>query len=227
MDNKDQEIFINKAIAVFAKTPGISKVKTRLAADIGEDLAEDIYRQSVQATATVLKAMNDTHVIWALAEAESETQKSFWSRYPFPAFWTGPGNLGHRLHAVYSSLIPSNEKVLLIGTDSPQIASGILDDAFNALEEADFVIGPAKDGGFYLFGGRRTLDPQIWTSVEYSRNDTREMLIRRLPSRPKTLHTLCDLDVITDIPHVIQEFPDDLTEDQAVLKKYLGRVIAA
>jgi glycosyltransferase A (GT-A) superfamily protein (DUF2064 family) len=44
------------------------------------------------------------------------------------------------------------EKLIVIGSDSPDIPSGIITDAFNKLEKYDSVIGPCKDGGFYLLG---------------------------------------------------------------------------
>ena len=160
------------AIAVFAKTPGLSAVKTRLAAQIGVDKARAIYESSLVATAAVLRAAADAdgwRIFFALAEADGVGDR-FWRAADFAGFRfmaSGAGGLGERLDFVSRALLAESESAILIGADSPQIAPSIFADA----RPRDARDGPAADG-FYLFAAARPLPAKIWRAVEYGRGDT-------------------------------------------------------
>ncbi|MDB2415222.1 DUF2064 domain-containing protein [Rickettsiales bacterium] len=171
------------ALAIFAKTPGLSLVKTRLAADIGVELAEEFYLYSVAATEEICQNLsNESSYIkpyWALAEKDSGNHK-LWEN--FSTIWTGEGGFGTRLYNIYSSLLKTHDAVIMIGTDSPQINPAIIYKTIEKLSRKpdSCVFGPAKDGGFYLFGAKRDLDKNIWESVEYSQNTTLKDLKKKL-----------------------------------------------
>ena len=167
------------AIAVFAKTPGLSAVKTRLAAQIGVDKARAIYESSLVATAAVLRAAaaDGWRIFFALAEADGVGDR-FWRAADFAGFRfmaSGAGGLGERLDFVSRALLAESESVILIGADSPQIAPSIFADA-RPRDTREVVFGPAADGGFYLFAAARPLPARIWRAVEYGRGDTGEKL---------------------------------------------------
>src|SRR5260221_460144 len=107
------------AIAVFVKTAGVSPVKTRLAASIGQEKAENFYSLSVKAIEATLKKLSakDSNVVpyWAVAEKEA-LEVSRWSG--FRRIFQRDGTLGHRLFSVYSELLKKHSTVLLIGADS-------------------------------------------------------------------------------------------------------------
>ena len=168
------------AIAVFAKTPGLSAVKTRLAAQIGVDKARAIYESSLVATAAVLRAAADAggwRIFFALAEADGVGDR-FWRAADFAGFRfmaSGAGGLGERLDFVSRALLAEGESAVLIGADSPQIAPSIFASA-RPRDASEIVFGPAADGGFYLFAAARPLPARIWRAVEYGRGDTGEKL---------------------------------------------------
>src|SRR5208337_5602224 len=61
------------------------------------------------------------------------------------------------------------EKVLLIGSDIPDMSVPLLNEAFNALDSSDAVIGPANDGGYYLIGfNRASFLPDIFQGIVWS-----------------------------------------------------------
>lgn len=114
------------ALAIFAKTPGLSPVKTRLAADIGIENAEQFYRYSVKCLEelafNVLRETQGTLVpYWAIGE-ENGLNDPLWEN--LDRLWTGDGGLGDRLNHVYAALLKKHDHVILIGTDSPQMSSG-------------------------------------------------------------------------------------------------------
>lgn len=77
-------------------------------------------------------------------------------------------DLGERMHnAMADVFTKSDGKVVLIGSDCPEISSAHIEDAFSALEDCDVVIGPAADGGYYLLG-MRSLHHRLFLNKQWS-----------------------------------------------------------
>lgn len=216
------------AIAVFVKTPGLSPLKTRLAASLGKEKAEAFYQRSVRAVESVLKkAHNQTQtfeVFWAVAEKEG-LNHSLWKS--FSKTYQGEGDLGQRLHKVYSSLIKKYESVLLIGADCPEIELSQLKKAREILSEKNskFVFGPALDGGFYLFGGSTSIPKHIWTDNPYSQETTLEKLREELCllGEVNLLEPARDVDTFEDLKAMGSRSPSGLTAEQQELLDWTKR----
>lgn len=162
------------ALAIFVKTPGLSPVKTRLAAAIGAVAAIDFYDLAVQAVSEVAAA-SSLLPYWAVAEADG-LQHSSWES--FPTVSQGEGGLGERLDYVYRTLQARHGTVLLIGADSPQTTPALLKSAASRCDP--FVMGRAEDGGFWLFGGSQPIAASVWSAVPYSAPDTADRLLTGL-----------------------------------------------
>lgn len=169
------------AIAVFAKTPGVSPIKTRLAAGIGKERAKEFYLLSLKVAEELNQQVREqsNHEVtpyWALAEKEG-ADLPLWSA--FDTLWTGDGGLGKRMHTVSAGLLMEYDQVLLIGTDIPQLTPEILLEAIEQLKASpeSCVIGPSLDGGFYLIGSSHPIPEEVWTNVTYSRADTLEQFL--------------------------------------------------
>lgn len=162
------------ALAIFAKTPELSAVKTRLAADIGEKLALEFYELSVNCICQMAQEAADNCGVtpyWALAEQQA-VGLDRWAQ--FENIWTGEGGLGQRLHNIYSQLSQKHDGVIIIGTDSPQLDLDVILTAIAQMKKHSdsAIIGPCPDGGFYLFAAKMPIKKEVWTSVEYSKNAT-------------------------------------------------------
>lgn len=203
------------ALAVWVKTPELSPVKTRLAASIGAPAATEFFRLSVRAVEAVVRqppARFTPH--WAVAEAEG---LGAW--HGFPAVVQGPGGLGTRLSRVYDALLERHPWVLFIGADAPQITPELLDQAVRLVSAGHWVLGPAEDGGFYLFGGSRPLAREVWESVPYSTATTAQELAARLGSVQR-LPPLFDVDTEAELRRlraVMQNHPALLPAQRALL----------
>ena len=160
------------ALAVFAKTPGRTPAKTRLAATVGTAAAAAFYRRSLAATAAAADAAaaaGPITVVWAVAEPEAPDDPIWAGRR---TVGQGTGGLGDRLHTVYSRLLGEFPAVLLVGCDSPhhtpdrflRPAAALL----NPDDPADFRLGRCDDGGYWLLGGRATIPAAAFRSVGYS-----------------------------------------------------------
>jgi hypothetical protein len=109
--------------------------------------------------------------------------------------------------AVYADLLGQHDAVALIGADAPQLQASELERAVQWLAEGDeerFVLGPAQDGGFWLFGGNRPLPLGAWTAPVYSQPDTAAQFRHAIGERRPWLElaTLRDVDNLDDLPAV-------------------------
>lgn len=163
------------AVAIFVKTPGLSPVKTRLAAGIGAEAARAFHLAAAAAVASVVRQCHPELVpSWAVAEPDT----SHWDG--FPTLWQGEGGLGERMQSVYARLLARHGRVLLIGADAPQITPTSLLAASRSLNDTPYVLGPAQDGGFWLFGGRLPVPSAVWTGTPYSAPRTCAMFAQGL-----------------------------------------------
>ena len=186
------------ALAIFAKTPGLSPVKTRLAAEIGTKKAKEFYMYSVKcaeelALEVAHESSDNLIPYWAIGE-QNGVNDPLWAN--LNRLWTGTGDLGQRLDHVYSVLLQQHDHVILIGTDSPQLQPSTILDAHKYLSTKNgSIIGPADDGGYYLFGGHVSLPHELWTSVPYSVSNTCAVFSQRLASHGGIKMLTPDFDV--------------------------------
>lgn len=190
------------ALAIFVKTPGLSPVKTRLAATLGAAAATRFHQLAASATGEVARSCRSRLTpYWAIAEA-GPVAAAAWPG--FASLHQGGGGLGERLHAVYSQLLARHGRVLLIGADAPQLTAELLRAAIDRLDDdaTSFVIGDASDGGFWLFGGSAPIPREVWTSVRYSQPRTAAELRERLTPHGGVagVPALTDVDSAADLP---------------------------
>ncbi len=217
------------AIAIWVKTPGLSPVKTRLAATIGIKAAEEFYRLSAQAVGAVVRqAVRASPELltpyWALAE-EAALGHPAWR--DFATVYQGEGNLGARLSHVYDMLLHRHPWVIFIGADAPQITLELLAEAAQLVSETgDFVLGPADDGGYYLFGGANALPHTLWIAVPYSAADTLDAFAELLQplGAIQYLPEMFDVDNADDLTRLTRELAkrQSLLPEQTNLLSVLG-----
>ncbi len=214
------------AIAIFVKTPGLSPVKTRLAASIGEEDAIEIYQQCAAAVLSAARVADIGPVYLALAESAS-VAVDYWQEAE-RTIQQGSGNLGQRMAHVMSILVDRHGSGLLLGADAPQLDSAQLQRAARWLESERprCAIGPARDGGFWTVGSNHKVPLERWTRVAYSRPDTLEQFVQSLGNETEwlQLRTLTDLDTVTDLAPLskeLQRLRHPLPTQQSILKAIL------
>lgn len=218
---------MNGALAIFVKTPGGSAPKTRLAAATGEAYAEQWYRLAAPAVASVATRAGSEHgltVYWAVAEAGAE---GAWSGLPTIA--QGEGGLGERMARVHAELVERHGFAMLIGADAPQLTADALGEAARWLGECGSssrqVLGPATDGGFWLYGSNAVVPVHAWTRVQYSRTDTARHFRQSLQNYGEwqTVAPLTDVDRIDDLKPAQQALDAlaDPTAEQRTLAQWM------
>ncbi|MEO6064251.1 MAG: DUF2064 domain-containing protein [Lysobacterales bacterium] len=210
------------ALAIFVKTPGHSSVKSRLAAECGERYATDWYRHASAAVASVARAAHAGYGVtayWAVAEPDALVE---WT--DLPVIGQGEGSLGERMACVHSQLVARHGFGLLIGADAPQVTVELLGEAFTWLAATSprLALGPARDGGFWLFGGNVAPTSANWLAVQYSAANTARDLQHSMRGVGEwlTLKTLSDVDIVSDLDIVhrdLQALPTPTIEQCALL----------
>ncbi len=192
------------AIAIFVKTPGLSPVKTRLAATLGQTTAEAFHIAAAGAVASVMQELAtqaDVHSYYAVAEQQA-INHHYW--HELPCIWQGEGGLGKRMSYIYQTLLQKHDFVILVGADIPQMTSLELlkgSDYLSLQQHAQFVFAPSEDGGFWLLGGNCYIPLNIWTEVTYSKATTGNQFLKKIQALGdvKTLTCLRDVDEVQDL----------------------------
>lgn len=210
------------AIAIFVKTPELSPVKTRLAAEVGVAEAEAFYRLCVAATKAVVRRAAervDLVAYWAVAEPDA-VDHPLWTS--FSRTYQGTGGLGHRLDRVYRTLLDRHPFVLLVGADAPLLSPDVVRRAVEVVqsERAAFAISRSSDGGYALFAGRRPLPAEAWTTVPYSSSDTAAVFLDRVRPHGNVaeLSGVDDVDTLDDLIRLVSHGVGELPEQAAVVE---------
>lgn len=190
---------MNDALIIFLKNPELGKVKTRLASTIGNEKALEIYEQLVAHTLLSVKnIMADVFIYFSdyIDENVFDFENPF-----FRKIQTG-ADLGERMNNAFEEVFDLwYDKVLIIGTDCPAIDLDLLDDAFDLLNDHDVVIGPAKDGGYYLLGSK-SFYPVLFQNINWSTSSVLDATISNCSQNQLThvlLPELSDIDNEKDL----------------------------
>lgn len=197
------------AIAIFVKTPGYSAVKTRLAETAGAAFAREWHERAARTVAAVAEAAAARHnadVYWAVAEPAAIADGA----WPGLAnLLQGDGGLGARMARVHTELVRRHGHGMLLGADSPQVSVDLLLEALRwlAVETSRQVLGPASDGGFWLYGANRTIAADRWNRVPYSQPDTARQFRAAFADRGEwlVLPALTDVDRAEDLAPMRRE----------------------
>lgn len=217
------------AAAIFVKTPGHSPVKTRLAAHIGTSPAERLHLACARAVAAVLRQCASRITgYYAVAEPDAH------ARWPgLPVVAQCDGALGTRLAHVFATLQARHRRVLLLGADAPQLHAALLNLAMDWLDQDGprIAVGPADDGGFWLFGANCPLPRGFWERIPYSHADTCARLLAAAEGVAAILQlpALRDLDTAADLAPLrtaLAALPQALPE-QRELALLLDRIALA
>lgn len=144
-------------LIVFAKYPEPRKVKTRLGATIGFELACEFYEIFLQLTFDMVRHSNINSI--KIYFAPEDKGAEFRKRTPeeFSLFPQKGDCLGTKLHNAFMDSFKSGaKKTIVIGSDSPTLSSTVIREAINQLDNNELVLGPADDGGYYLVGAKES-----------------------------------------------------------------------
>jgi rSAM/selenodomain-associated transferase 1 len=154
-------------------------VKTRLAAALGAEEALSIYRLLAERVVAAVLGAGSYSVTVAYTPSRAEPVMRRWLGRSVDLQAQSHGDLGQRMAtAIAEATSAGAERVVVIGTDCPDVTAGVVEEAFTRLDAADVVLGPASDGGYYLIGMSR-LHRELFEGVAWSSADTRRVTLER------------------------------------------------
>lgn len=187
---------LKPALIIFIKNARKGRVKTRLAATVGEDRALDIYRALLARTREVARAVDADRLLFY----SDFTEDDEWSATDFEKHVQSGADLGARMANAFELAFKKHEKVVIIGSDCASLTPALVGQAFEALDTRDFVVGPAEDGGYYLLGMNRPMF-FVFENMPWSTSDVLPRTLEKIEGAGKTfslLPVLSDIDFEAD-----------------------------
>jgi uncharacterized protein len=192
-------------LIIFTRYPEPGKTKTRLIPALGTLGAANLQRQMTEHTIFQVKELQKASVIsvevrfvggdWQLMQD--------WLGLSLVYQLQGEGSLGDRMaRSLFDAFQSGAEKVIIIGTDCPDVNAQILATAFEQLQVFDLVLGPAIDGGYYLIGLRQPI-PELFVNIEWGTAQVFQKTVeiaQLLNLSSVYLPTLADVDRPEDLP---------------------------
>jgi rSAM/selenodomain-associated transferase 1 len=157
------------ALAIMAKQPILEKTKTRLCPFLSAREAAQLYEGLLLDTISLVNGMSAS-VDMAIAITPPESQAYFERIAPAGArlIPVDGADIGVCLKRTLEALIDCGyQKALALNSDSPHLPRAYLSQAIQLLDQADVVLGPSLDGGYYLVGMRQ-LHAGIFKGIEWS-----------------------------------------------------------
>ena len=188
------------ALIIFTRNPKLGKVKTRLAATIGNEAALEIYKFLISHIVEVSEKIEvDKYVFYS----ESIQENDAWDNSVFRKKLQQGDDLGIRMNNAFEQLFKMGyEKVVIAGSDIYELTSEDIKDSFTALETDDFVMGPAKDGGYYLLGMKQ-LNSVVFRNKNWGTSTVFNDTMKDLKNEKVSLLAVkSDVDVYKDIENV-------------------------
>ena len=193
-ENKD------RLLLIFTRNPKLGKCKTRLAATIGDQAALDIYLILMRHTAEITKDLSCSKKVYY---SEEVPENDLWDKDNYAKQLQKGNDLGERMYNAFKSGFQKGyKKIILIGSDIYDLNSETIEEAFVEMENADFVIGPAADGGYYLVG-MKTLNNEIFQNKNWGTETVLEDTLNNLNHKKvKLLEIKNDIDVYEDLEDI-------------------------
>jgi rSAM/selenodomain-associated transferase 1 len=194
-----------RAVLVFVRAPEPGRVKTRLASTIGAEAALRVYRRLAEHTLRVAGALaaEGVRVRVHYTPADAGDAVRAWLGADAAYLPQSEGDLGTRMEDAFArAFVEGAEQVVIVGSDLPALSAPLLRRAFQALDAHPAVIGPARDGGYYLLGLRRMVGG-IFDGIAWSTPTVLAETLDRFRAagiHPPLLEELADVDEAEDLP---------------------------
>ena len=194
------------ALVIVARYPQNGTTKTRLARALGNEETTQLYRAFLTDLALRFADQPAYDLHWAYTPAGADYAEFMATLAPSLAqhmryFPQRGEDFGERLlNAFRETHAQGYRRTVLIGSDSPHIGRDTVMQARDALDEADIVLGPAEDGGYYLIAMQQPHD--VFRNIPMSTDQVLRMTIelaQRQGLKVETIETLFDIDELPDL----------------------------
>ena len=197
-------------LIVFAKEPAKDKVKTRLSRCLTAGRRLKLYKAFLKDTLNIVKNIRAEKI---LAYDSNKSPGYLRSIAGGLSLYKQRGRgLGQSMHNAFKFAKDNKaSKIVIIGTDSPDLPVGFIRQAFKRLETKDVVLGPSRDGGYYLIGLKEPCK-DIFSSVKGSTPQVFKKTIENCKRKGKKISLLkswYDVDTKDELLHLMAKIAKD------------------
>ena len=187
---------MDSLIIVFVKTPKLGAVKSRLAYTIGDEAALTIYIEFLKILENTLLECKEDIVVYFSETIDSDFFKNYPNKIQYGE------DLGQRMYNAFEDGFSQGyRKIILIGSDIPDMKSTNIRSAFEQLDNNKVVFGPALDGGYYLIGLSELLEAPFklkqWSNQFVLKNSLKQLQEHNI--HPALIAKLNDIDTFEDL----------------------------
>lgn len=213
------------ALIIFAREPKDGKVKTRLARDLPVKTVTSLYKAFVKDVLSMcLRARCDQRFIFYAGSNRSiNFLKRFTSRFTLKR--QSGTSLGIRMMKALSFCHAQDfDKALIVGTDCLEISPKDIEKAFKLLDRVDVVLGPSRDGGYYLIGMKKPIG-SIFEGVQWSSEKVLIQTLQKIQKVQKSYALLSkkeDVDTIKEVKNLSEN--DKILQCLSATKNVLKRI---
>jgi len=201
-------------LIVFTRFPEAGKTKTRLIPALGAKGATCLQRQMTEHIIAAAAQVSNRPglTIEVYHEGGNTGMMQRWLGPQFTYRLQGTGDIGRRMLRAFEDTFQDGiAAAVIVGSDIPEISADIIQQAFEGLQKHDLVLGPARDGGYYLIGMNNTIPAQTYPRLFEDINwGTDQVLSQTLQTARESglrfilLESLGDVDRPADL-HIWQE----------------------
>jgi len=206
------DVVCNPRLIIFTRYPELGKAKTRLIPAVGAAIATQVHRRLTEYTLQQCRNLNLEQAeqvprqITVCFTGGNEQLMADWLGMDLDYQPQGSGDLGEKILGAIRQLwqpeLGQKNRLLILGTDCPELNAPAMQRAFQVLENQDIVLGEAADGGYYLIGLKAVI-PELFQGIPWS---TATVFQETVKIAEKLGLTIGYLPVLRDIDR-----PEDLT----------------
>ena len=220
---------------LFAKYWEPGRVKTRLAATLGNQLACELYEIFLFHLLDSIAPVSDhTTVVFSPPNREADFRAAIASNWMLEP--QSEGDLGDRMRNFFAGQFSNvsaerKTKVVVIGADCPQLSVTEIQTAFDELDNNDVVIGPSTDGGYYLLGMQGGL-AEVFDDIDWSTSKVLPQTTQRLDQQNKSYALLpakTDVDDEAALRQMLADLTSKANEEpvSSASQKLVEKILAA
>lgn len=192
-----------KILLVMARHPTPGHCKTRLSPPLTPEEGAAVQDAMIRDLARMTKELTDTMI--HVRHTPPDSSAYFTLHFPHARLFSQEGSdLGERLsHAFREAFRNEGALVCAVGTDSPQITPDQIREAFDRIDvpPPSVVIGPARDGGYWLIGMNR-FTPELFREIPWGEGTVLSTTLRRAEEMDLPVFLLAqmgDMDTAADL----------------------------
>ena len=194
-------------LVIFTKSPVLGEVKTRLQPVYSVEQSLQLHKYLTLKTLSLTETLTGFDIeLCCTPNRNTSYFLECENKYPVTLGDQQGSDLGERMAFSVSVALQTYNKVIVIGTDCPSIDQGYIEQAIQALDENDAVIGPAADGGYVLLG-LRAFSLELFKDITWGSDQVLNQTKIKLDNLDWSYHELAIMHDI-DRPEDVQRHQD-------------------